>query len=378
MAATPTLALVSHSIPPGNDGFTIMLSELLAGVPEESLALVGIGSRPWGRRARVRLPVLRIPRRQSESAVMALSLMASRRLAGLALSRRFPRVRRIIATLDPTLGVAIGWARATGAELWVYAIDLHANAFWGAGSIFQGTLNRWRREAWAHATRIFAISGKMADWLRSDGARGEIETLPPLIDVEPSPPPLPAGRPALLFCGWVYSAQGRVLSWIERAVADLAPAWELRLCTPMSAAGLAERGLDPARWTVIAATGSSEVAREVARSSCTIVALDPAVSDPFGRTSLQVAWPTKLREYLSVGRPVLCIASGDYAVADLARQGAWGLLATDEESTRQAIRTLAASPPSQLDAWAASAHRFALAQMDNRTIGRRFRERALS
>ena len=377
MPATPTLALVSHSIPPGNDGFTIMLSELLAGVPQESLALVGIGSRSWGRRARLPLPVPRIPRRQSESAVMALSLMASRRLAGLVLPQRFPRVRRIVATLDPTLGVAIGWARAAGAELWVYAIDLHANAFWGAGSIFQDTLNRWRREAWANATRIFAISGKMADWLRRDGATGEIETLPPLIDVEPSPPPLPAGRRSLLFCGWVYSAQGRVLSWIERAVADLAPDWELRLCTPMSAAGLAERGLDPARWTVLAATGS-EVAREVARSSCTIVALDPEVSDPFARRSLEVAWPTKLREYLSVGRPVLCIASADYAVADLARQGAWGLLATDEESTRQAIRTLAASPPSQLEAWAQSAHRFALAQMDNRTIGQRFRDRALA
>jgi hypothetical protein len=373
MASTPTLALVSHSIPPGNDGFTIMLSELLAGVPEESLALVGIGSRQWGRRARLALPVPRIPRRQSESAAMALSLMASRQLAGLVLPRRFPRVRRIIATLDPTLGVATRWARAVGAELWVYAIDLHANTFWGAGSIFEDTLTRWRREALAQAARTFAISGKMADWLRRDGASGEIEILPPLIEVEPSAPPLPAGRRALLFCGWVYSAQGRVLSWIERAVADLAPEWELRLVTPMSAASLAERGLDPARWTIVAATGP-EVAREVARSSCTIVALDPEVSDPFARASLQVAWPTKLREYLSVGRPVLCIASADYAVAELARQGAWGLLAANEESTRQAIRTLAASPPSQLEAWAAAAHRFALEQMDNRTIGRRFRD----
>lgn len=377
MSSTPTLGLVSHCLPPGNDGYTIMLTELLGGVPEESLALVGIGAQAWGRRARVPLPIPRKPARRSESAAMALSMMASRQLAGHVLPRLFPRVRRIIALLDPTLGVATEWARAAGAELWVYAIDLHASSFWGAGPIFRSTLDRWRRQALAQAKRTFAIGGKMAEWLRGDGAPGNIEILPPLIDVPTAPVPPPPGRRSLLFSGWIYDAHGRVLSWIERAVADLAPDTELRLVTLMSIADLSARGIDVKRWTIIAATGP-EVMREVARCSYTIVALDPAVSDPTARASWQVVWSTKLREYLSVGRPVLCVAPADYQVAEIARQGGWGLVAEDEAATRQAVLTLSQSTPEQLVSWGEAGHRFALERMNNATIGKRFRADALS
>ncbi len=378
MHSTQTLGLVSHGLPPGSDGFSIMLQELLGAVPQERLALVGLGGEPWGERARVRLPVLRRPSRLSESTVAALSLMAGRTVAGPILRRLFPNVRRIIATLDPTLGVASQWASATGADLWLYAIDLHATSFWGGGSVFQTTLAAWRREAFARASRIFAISPKMADWLRADGAKGEIEVLPPLIELGAAEPvPLPPGRPSFLFCGWVYTAHGRALSWVERAVAEVAPETELRLLTLMSRPELARVGLDLRRWTVASAT-AEEVAREVARSTCSIVALDPEVSDPIARASLQVAFPTKLREYLSVGRPVLCVAPPDYGIAQMATEGGWGIVATDEASTREAVRRICQSSPEQLSALSRAAYEFARTHLDNRVVGARFREQALT
>jgi hypothetical protein len=376
--STQTLGLVSHGLPPGSDGFSIMLRELLGAVAQERLALVGLGGQPWGERTRVRLPVLRIPSGRSESAVAALALIAARAAAGPILRRLFPNVRRIIATLDPTLGIAGRWASATGADLWLYAIDLHATSFWGGGSVLQTTLAAWRREAFARASRIFAISPKMADWLRADGATGEIEVLPPLIDVGlAGPAPLPPGRPSFLFCGWVYSAQGRALSWVERAVAEIAPDTELRLLTLMSRPELARAGLDLRRWTVASAT-AEEVVREVARSTCSIVALDPGVSDPGARASLQVAFPTKLREYLSVGRPVLCVAPPDYGIAQMATEGGWGIVASDEASTREAVRRICQSSPDQLAALSRAAYDFARTHLDNRVVGARFREQALT
>ena len=377
MHPTQTLGVVSHCLPPGHDGFTIMLRELLGAVPENRVALVGIGNDRWAGRARVRLPIVRKPSRRSESIAAALSTMGARWAAGYVLPRIFPNVRRVIATLDPTVGVAGRWAAAARADLWVYAIDLHATHFWGAAATLETTLANWRREALASAKRVFAISSKMADWLRADGVGGKIEVLPPLIDVPATGPALPpAGRRSLLFCGWVYSAQGRALSWVERAVADMAPDFELRLLTHMAPADLARLGLDVGRWTVLRANPEDVIA-EVGRSTCSIVALDPEVSDPAARASLQVAFPTKLREYLSAGRPVLCIAPPDYGVADMANEGGWGIVCADEASTREAVRRIADSSTAQLALLGEAAYRFAQMYMDNRTVGARFREQAL-
>lgn len=375
MSETQTLAVVSHCLPPGHDGFSIMLGELLGPVPEDQLVAVGMGVGAWGRR--VRVPLLRRkPSRPSESAAMAVVLAAETPIAGPALARLYPNVRRIVGTLDPTLGVATAWARAAGADLWIYGVDLHASAFWGAGAFMRGTLERWRREAFGRASRTFAISPRMADWMRAHGAPGDIEILPPLIDVDTAAPaPLPQGRRSLLFCGWIYQAQGPALAWLERAVADLAPEIQLRLVTRMKPADVAAVGLDPARWS-ISSVPAEQVAAEVARASCTVVALDPEVAAA-DRASLQVAWPTKLREYLSVGRPVLCIAPPDYGIVNEAARGGWGLVADDEAGTREAVAALAKCTDDDLWSRALAAHGFARQHMNNRTIGAAFRRGAL-
>jgi hypothetical protein len=359
MGETQTVALMAHNLPPGRDGYTIMLRELFGELPEDQLALIGIGGGPWGSRVRVPLPVPRQPARQSESAVMAGVMAASRYLGPSVLKRMFPNVRRIVATLDPTMIIAERWAAATGADLWVYGIDLHASTFWGAGAFMRDAPSRW-----------FGLSPKMNEWIQADGAPGEVELLPPLINIDASGPvPLPKGKRSLLFVGWLYQAQGQALAWLQKAVTELAPDLELRLLTHMKPEEVARTGLDPARWN-IKSVPPEEVMDEVAASTCMIAALDPTAGD---RAPLQVIWPTKLREYLSVGRPVLVIAPPDYGIVDLARQGGWGLVAHDEASTRAAVQRLADGSNEDLQGLSQAAFQFALRYMNNRTTGAAFR-----
>ncbi|MEA2697115.1 MAG: hypothetical protein QOI66_1386 [Myxococcales bacterium] len=370
-----TVALVAHNLPPGRDGYSIMLRELFGEVPEDKLAMVGIGGGPWGSRVRLPLPVPRQPSRRSESAVMAAVMAATRYLGPSVLRRLFPNVRRIVATLDPTMIIAERWARATGADLWVYGIDLHASAFWGAGPFLQKTLARWRRQTLGRASRCFGLSPRMNEWMRADGAPAEVELLPPLINIDAAGPvPLPTGRRSLLFVGWLYTAQGQALAWLQKAVTEIAPDIELRLLTHMAPADVAAMGLDPARWT-IKSVPPEQVLQEVASSTCMIAALDPVAQN---RAPLQVIWPTKLREYLSVGRPVLVIAPPDYGIVDIATQGGWGLVAHDEASTRAAVETLARSSNEDLRGRSEAAFQFALRYMNNRTAGAAFRRDVLA
>jgi hypothetical protein len=369
----PTLGIVSEALPPGRDGYTIILEELLRALPEQDLVTVSVGWRRWGQRKRISLPVARVPGRRSESIAAALSLMTTRAAYGALLSRRYPQVRRIFATLDPTLGVASAWAAAARAELWVYAIDLHTSSFWGAGTAFRGVLRRWHRAALRDATRMFALSEQMAEWLRGEGANGPVAILPPLIDVPPEPSVgAPNKKPIFLFCGWVYSAHQRALSWIEQAADAVAPEAELRLVTPMTREHLAALGVNLGRWTVLART-PAEIASEVAACTCAIVALDPEPSSPELREALKVAVPTKVREYLSVGKPVLCVAAPDYAIARLATEGRWGQVCSDQASTQSAVKQMLESTEADLAARGRAAHRFALERLNNGTVGASFR-----
>jgi hypothetical protein len=188
------------------------------------------------------------------------------------------------------------------------------------------------------------------------------------------PVPIPEGQRSLLFVGWLYQAQGKALAWLQRAVAEITPDIELRLLTHMKPADVAAMGLDPARWS-IKSVPPEQVMAEVASATCVIAALDP---EALNRAPLQVVWPTKLREYLSVGRPVLCIAPPDYGIVDIAIQGGWGLVANDEASTRAAVERLARSSNADLRAWSQAAFAFAVKYMNNRTTGAEFRRAVLA
>jgi hypothetical protein len=160
----------------------------------------------------------------------------------------------------------------------------------------------------------------------------------------------------------------KVLKWVEQAVKEIAPECELRLVTLMTKADLAARGLDADRWK-ISSVPRGEMLGEVARCTVGIIALDP---DPTDR-AVKVAFPTKTREYLSVGRPVLCVAPPDGAIAQAAAQGGWGMVATDQESTREAVRRIVRGPREQLETMSRAAHAFALAHLNNRTVGAQVR-----
>src|SRR5690349_2315170 len=146
---TPDIALVSHGIPPGRSGYHLMLEQLLGAIPQERLATVGIGG-PWGGRPSVPFPAGRhLPRRGAWAVSSAVALTEV--VAPVVYPRMLPAVRKVFATLDPTLGVATAWAKATRAELWIYAIDLHADSYWTTGFL-QGRLAAWRDEAFRYAS----------------------------------------------------------------------------------------------------------------------------------------------------------------------------------------------------------------------------------
>ena len=92
----------------------------------------------------------------------------------------------------------------------------------------------------------------------------------------------------------------------------------------------------------------------------------------------RVAWPTKLREYLSVGRPVLCVSRPGYAVAKLIGENAWGLVANGEAETRAAVAHILAEPRAETERRAAAAHRFASEQIDDAKVGEAVRRGLLA
>jgi hypothetical protein len=368
-----TLGVVSHALPGRSSGFSLMMDALLGALPADKIATVGIGRSPWQGRAGFQLPIARTPTKRLESLVGAATIAAVRSPTPSFLLRKFPNVRRIFATLDPTLPVAASWARAAGAELWVYGIDLHASEFWQAGDFLRERLVEWTREALESASAAFGLSHRMAQWMRDHGARVPVEVLPPLGVVE-APAPLPEGPPMFLYCGWVYGANTEPLKWLERAVSDLAPAASLRLLTHTPAPTLARFGLSPERWSIANAL-PHQVAGEVAKATWGVVALDPAYPK---REMLQVAWPTKLRDYLAVGRPVLTIAARDFAAAEMAERGGWGVAAASEAETREAVGLALATPRVTLEARAVKAHAYAREWMDNATVGARWRARAIA
>lgn len=362
----PEIALVSNALPPGGSGYQHILEQLLGAVPEETLATCGIGA-AWGRRTRIPFPGRRSAPGVAESLVATGATVLAEGLAPAVLRRLFPRIRRVFATMDPTLGFATSWARGAGLELWVYAIDLHVSAYWRSGQLFQGRLAAWCKEAFRYATRVFALSTEMAGWLRSIGVNRAIEILPPLFPVGEAKP-LPAGPPTFLMSGVVYSVNAGPLRWLEHAVRDLAPQARLRLITPSSDDEIRAAGLDLGRWSRAKVT-SRQVVDEVAGATWCVIGVDSGRSTDGER----VAWPTKLREYLSVGRPVLCISRPEYAISKMAAANAWGLVAHGEEETRAAVARIVSEPTASLEGRARAAHRFARENIDDGTIGAAFR-----
>jgi hypothetical protein len=356
------IALVSNAIPPGQTGYHYIVEQLLGAIPESKLATVGPHG-PWGRRSRAPFPARAPGLGRYESIVTGALVAAYESAAPRALKRLFPNVRRIFSTMDPTLGVAVTWANYTGAELWLYAIDLHAEGYWAAGPVLRGHFLRRRKEAMDRADRVFALSEGMADWMRSAGLTRSVEILPPLVPVGDFQP-FPSAPLTFLMSGAVYSVNVQPLRWVERAVRDIAPDAVLCLVTRDTPEQIRAAGLDPRMWQVTS-VAPRDVPREVARATWTIVGMDSGRPDD----ALRVAWPTKLREYLGVGRPVLCVARPEYAVSRLVAGNRWGILATNEAETRTAVAQIVAEPRSTTEDRGRAAYAFAKLHVDDARVG---------
>jgi hypothetical protein len=339
-----------------------MLEQLLGAIPVERLATVGVGG-PWDGRPRPPFPSRRNDARHAEALLTAGAVAITERFAGRIYSRMLPNVRKIFATLDPTLGVATSWAKSIGAELWVYAIDLHAPAYWGAGAFLRDRLHQWQTIAFRDARRAFAISDGMADWLRSTGVDRSIEILPPLYPVGDRLE-MPEGPMTFLMSGAVYSVNAAPLRWLEHAVVDLAPSVRLRLITPTPDAALMAAGLGLENWSR-SSVSPADVKKEVARATWGVIGLDSGKPED----GVRVAWPTKLREFLSIGRPILCISRPENAIARIVASGDWGIVAHGESETRAAVVRIMSESRQQLEERGKAAHAFARQHIDDNRIG---------
>jgi hypothetical protein len=348
-----------------------VLEQLLGAIPEDDIVLVTLGARRWGRRTTLPILVPRFPFTRLEAAVAPLLTAASSALSAMVLPRVFPKVRRILATVDPMIGIASAWARATGAELWVYTIDLHCNRFWNTAGWMQHTLLEWRRDAFAAAARGFALTPRLSSWMRENGFSAPIDLLPPLYP-RWEPRPVPEGPPTLMYCGWVNSYTAGPLRWIQQAAAESNRPCRLVLVSPSPGEEISRLGvgLGESQWQLRSAR-PEEVPALVSQATWTIIALDPEYRD---REALQVAWPTKLREYLSVGRPVLCVAASDYAVTEMLTDTGWALVAHDAQTTRHAVDLAISESRDRVQARADEAHAFGLKTMDDRLVGERWRQ----
>jgi hypothetical protein len=82
-----------------------------------------------------------------------------------------------------------------------------------------------------------------------------------------------------------------------------------------------------------------------------------------------VIWPTKLRELFGLGRPLLCIARPENAIARQVVNSRWGVFAFGEEQTRQAVQRIVAESRAELEERCRAAYAFALERMNDATIG---------
>jgi hypothetical protein len=164
--------------------------------------------------------------------------------------------------------------------------------------------------------------------------------------------------------GVVYSVNAGPLRWLEKAVTELAPAAKLRMITATPDDQLAAAGLNLTNWSK-ARVAPSEVPGEVARATWGVMGVDSGQTQDGER----VVWPTKLREFLSAGRPILCISRPENAIARLAANSKWGVFAFGEAETRAAVARIMSESRAELEERARAAHAFALERIDDNTIG---------
>ena len=84
----PEVALVSNALPPGGSGYQHILEQLVGAIPEEKIAIGGIGN-GWGRRARIPFPGRRSAPGVAESLVATGATVLAERFGPRALSRLF-------------------------------------------------------------------------------------------------------------------------------------------------------------------------------------------------------------------------------------------------------------------------------------------------
>ncbi len=349
-------ALVTSGPPHAPLGWPLVLEHLLGPVPEHELLVVGPEHRTWDGRPRVdlysadifhnggpRLRRLLNPATQVEAWRTSLLL----RTKGL-------RLRRVLATLDRMLPLAQRLAEDTGADLWIYAIDDHASML---------PRHMWK-PAFQRASRVFALSAMLARHVEENYQRNRVEVLPPLT-VMPTPVPIPSHAALkLLFLGSVQGYHREVLQWMA-AWATNKPNVELHLVTP-------RRDWEAFGWTIpaswkVSCPPTQALGGHIADATVACVFLD---TTPSNAAQMTVAFPTKLRDYLAHGRPVLALAPSGSTTSEVILAQKLGWVAQDQNSLVTALDALAVCPMEELAAIGRRSHAYARAYLDLDVQGR--------
>ena len=235
--------------------------------------------------------------------------------------------------------------RRTGVPLYVFAMDewllnttypslIHSLA----GKFYEPRVIR--DAAW-----LWGISPRMVeDWQERFGRRGEVLWHSVDVDSFQSVNRSPLGQaPTVTVLGTIYGVNAANFRSLVSAAADLreqVPALaglRVRLRTTQDAALLRTDGaVPPFDWVDVAPLGEADVPQALADSDVLFLGLSFEAS---WARAVEVAFPTKLAEYLASGKPIIVFAPG-YAAATAYVKGldcGWVVDRPDESLLKKAL-----------------------------------------
>jgi glycosyltransferase involved in cell wall biosynthesis len=148
------------------------------------------------------------------------------------------------------------------------------------------------------------------------------------------------GPPSIVMLGTVYAVNGGEVRRLCRAVQALReeshPDLMLRLFTTQTAEQLASEGVPDPPWLDVASLDPDQIPSALAEARILFLGLS---FEPRLRRLGQVAFPTKLAEYLAAGRPILVNAPEDATASTYVREHAAGVV-VDQPDVQAVIEGL--------------------------------------
>ena len=322
----PRTLVVSWHWPPTNRASTNVIANLFQVAPHDAFRVLTRGMKTPGDDPlpRPELPTCEVPwPRKDDCEIRYWTWLASivttarMLLAAQRLHREWP-IRRVLAVYPHRYGLLAGWlaARVLGVPFAAWMHDLFAETSITSSYIKRTFWSRIDRAALGSAQLVIVPTLQFAEHYARRGVR-RTWVLPHCrpAGVPESEAPLANGRLRLLYAGSVYQAHEDAVVALAKAVEGL-PDVKLSFLTHRNRA-LPD---DQVRW------GTRAQAFEwMRKSDVLVVALGFDTPYPL---EIHGCFPSKLADYLAVGRPILAVVPPDCFVDQLVRESGCGVVAT--------------------------------------------------